>query len=43
MISAWKISTEGRKHRGASALFDADGGVVAYAEALWITLRARAG
>ncbi|MDA0159628.1 hypothetical protein OM076_05095 [Solirubrobacter ginsenosidimutans] len=41
VISAWKISTEGRKHRGASALFDADGGLVAYAEALWITLRAR--
>jgi hypothetical protein len=41
VISAWEISSEGRKHRGASALFDADGAVVAYAEALWITLRAR--
>ena len=39
VISAWKVSTEGRKHRGASALFDAGGAVVAYAEALWITLR----
>jgi hypothetical protein len=38
-ISAWKISSEGRKHRGASALFDDSGAVVAYAEALWITLR----
>ena len=25
VISAWKVSSEGRKHRGASALFDADG------------------
>jgi hypothetical protein len=43
VISAWKISSEGRKHRGASALFDGAGGVVAYAEALWITLRTRTG
>jgi hypothetical protein len=41
VISAWKISTEGHKHRGASALFDDAGSVVAYAEALWITLRTR--
>jgi hypothetical protein len=41
VISAWKVSTEGRKHRGASALFDSGGAVVAYAEALWITLRTR--
>jgi hypothetical protein len=41
VISAWQISSEGRKHRGASALFDDAGSVVAYAEALWITLRAR--
>jgi hypothetical protein len=43
VISAWKISSEGRKHRGASALFDDSGAVVAYAEALWITLRTRTG
>jgi hypothetical protein len=43
VISAWKVSSEGRKHRGASALFDDTGALVAYAEALWITLRTRTG
>ena len=41
VISAWKISSEGRKHRGGSAIHDAGGGLVAVAEALWITPRSR--
>ena len=39
VISAWKISSEGRKHRGGSAIHDAGGRLVAVAEALWITPR----
>ena len=41
VISAWKISSEGRKHRGGSAIHDAGGRLVAVAEALWITPRSR--
>ena len=41
VVSAWKLFSEGRKHRGASAIHDADGALIASAEALWITLRAR--
>ena len=40
-VVGWTLGSEGRKHRGASALFDDTGGLVAYAEALWITLRTR--
>jgi hypothetical protein len=38
-VTAWPIASEGRKHRAGSALHDASGGLVALAEALWITLR----
>jgi hypothetical protein len=41
VVSAWKISSEGRKHRGGSAIHAPDGELVACAEALWITPRAR--
>jgi hypothetical protein len=41
VVSAWKISSEGRKHRGGSAIHDPDGRLVAVAEALWITPRSR--
>jgi hypothetical protein len=41
IVSAWKISSEGRKHRGGSAIHDAGGRLVAVAEALWITPRSR--
>ena len=39
VVTGWGISSEGRKHRGASALHDEDGRLVAVAEALWITLK----
>jgi hypothetical protein len=40
VVTAWPITSEGRKHRGASALHDSDGRLVAVSESLWITLRA---
>jgi len=40
IVAAWPISSEGRKHRGAAALFGADGAVIARSEALWIEPRA---
>jgi hypothetical protein len=39
VITAWPISSEGRKHRGGATITDAAGAQVATAEALWITLR----
>ncbi|WP_270029545.1 PaaI family thioesterase [Solirubrobacter phytolaccae] len=39
VITAWRIASEGRKHRGGAVLTDADGRRVATAEALWISLR----
>jgi hypothetical protein len=36
IVAAWPISSDGRKHRGATALYHADGRVIARAEALWI-------
>jgi hypothetical protein len=36
VIAAWPISSEGRKHRGATALYGSDGRLIARAEALWI-------
>ena len=39
IVTAWPISSEGRKHRAGSAIHDASGTPVAFAEALWITLR----
>ena len=39
IVTAWPIASEGRKHRAGSAIHDADGRRIAFAEALWITLR----
>lgn len=36
IVAAWALSSDGRKHRGASALYTADGALIARAEALWI-------
>jgi hypothetical protein len=39
VVTAWRIASEGRKHRAGSAIHDEDGRRVAFAEALWITLK----
>jgi hypothetical protein len=39
VIAAWPVGSEGRKHRSASALYDAAGRVLAVADSLWIELR----
>jgi hypothetical protein len=39
IVAAWPISSEGRKHRGASAVYTAGGALIARAEALWIEPR----
>ncbi|UPT62457.1 MAG: hypothetical protein M0D54_19195 [Hyphomonadaceae bacterium JAD_PAG50586_4] len=39
IVAAWHLSSEGRKHKAASALYDARGAVLARAEALWIELK----
>lgn len=36
IVAAWPLHSDGRKHWGASALYRADGAVIARAEALWI-------
>ena len=36
IVAAWALGSDGRKHRGASALYTADGAPIARAEALWI-------
>src|SRR4051794_34192728 len=36
IVVGWPISSEGRKHRAGSAIFDAHGARLALAEALWI-------
>jgi hypothetical protein len=38
VLVAWKLGSEGRKHRAVSAVHDSDGACLALAEALWITL-----
>ena len=38
VVAAWRVSSEDRKHRGGSAIYDAGGECLALAEALWITL-----
>jgi len=43
VVTAWRIASEGRKHRGGTSISDADGRPVALAEALWITLRSVSG
>ena len=40
IVAAWAMSSDGRKHRGAAALYTADGGLIARSEALWIEPRA---
>jgi hypothetical protein len=39
IVAAWHLSSDGRKHKAASALYDANGAVLARAEALWIELK----
>jgi len=36
IVAAWPLSSDGRKHRGASAVYTAEGALIARAEALWI-------
>ena len=40
IVAAWPLGSDGRKHRGAVAIYTADGDVIARAEALWIEPRA---
>jgi hypothetical protein len=40
IVAAWPISSDGRKHRGAAALYTAAGVLIARSEALWIEPRA---
>jgi hypothetical protein len=39
VVAAWPVGSDGRKHRSGSALYDAAGGVLAVADAVWIELR----
>lgn len=39
IVAAWALGSDGRKHRGASALYTADSARIARAEALWIEPR----
>lgn len=39
IVAAWAIGSDGRKHRGATAVYSADGRVLARSEALWIEPR----
>lgn len=39
VVTAWALGSEGRKHRSGTALFGADGGLVACAEATWVALK----
>lgn len=40
IVAAWPLASEGRKHSGASAIYAADGRVIARADALWIEPKA---
>lgn len=40
IVAAWPLGSDGRKHRAATAIYRADGSLVARAEALWIEPRA---
>jgi hypothetical protein len=40
IVAAWPLSSDGRKHRGAAALYHTNGALIARAEALWIEPRA---
>jgi hypothetical protein len=39
IVGAWPLGSDGRKHRGASAIYDQSGAVLARAEALWIEIK----
>ena len=39
IVAAWHLNSDGRKHRAATALYNADGAVIARSEALWIEPR----
>jgi hypothetical protein len=39
IVTAWEISSAGRKHQVGTALHDAGGGLVASARSTWITIR----
>jgi hypothetical protein len=39
IVAAWPLRWDGRKHWGAAALYHANGGLIARAEALWIEPR----
>ena len=39
VVAAWPVSSDGRKHHSASALYDATGRVLAVADSLWVELR----
>ena len=39
-VTGWKLGSDGRKHRAASALHDDSGELVALARTLWIEPRA---
>ena len=41
VMAAYKLGSEGRKHRAVSAVHDEDGTCLAIAEALWITIEDR--
>ena len=38
-VVGWSLGTQGRKHRSATAILDADGRVLARAELLWLRIR----
>ena len=39
IAGAWPLGADGRKHRAGSALYDANGALLARAEALWIEIK----
>jgi acyl-coenzyme A thioesterase PaaI-like protein len=39
VVTGWTLGSEGRKHRAGTAVHDADGRLLAAAQATWITLR----
>ena len=43
IVTGWPNASEGRKHRAGTALHDADGCLLAAADATWITLDRRSG
>jgi len=40
IVAGWPLGSDGRKHRGAAAVYSASGSVIARADALWIEPRA---